>query len=382
MVGGQHVQLIPVCSECALAGEVGVRQTSGQWLAGLALGILALLGVGLGTVGQASAAEARQASAAEAKKASAAKPQKVRFGTNWLAQAEHGGFYQALADGTYARKGLAVTIVPGGPQHNNRLLLAAGKLDFYMGGNMLQPFSAVAQGIPVKVIAAIFQKDPQVLMSRPGQGLDRWEDLKKARIYVAREGLASYFQWLKAEHGFREENTRPYTHNLAPFLADRDAVNEGYGTSEPLAVEKHGGFRPNVFLLADHGFDTYSTTIETRDAMIIREADLTQRFVDASIIGWVNYLNGDPSAANALILKDNPDMTQEQIDFSRARMKQYGLVESGDALRLGVGAMTDARMASFFHRMVKAGLYKPDLDYRASYTLQFVNKGVGLEPAR
>jgi len=312
----------------------------------------------------------------------AAELRKVRFGTNWLAQAEHGGFYQALADGTYARHGLDVSIIPGGPQHNNRLLLAAGRLDFYMGGNMLQPFSAVAEGIPVKVIAAIFQRDPQVLMSRPGQGLDSWDDLKKARIFVGREGLASYFQWLKAEHGFREENTRPYTHNLAPFLADRASVTEGYATSEPLAVEKQGGFKPNVFLLADHGFDTYSTTIETRADTVMRDPDLAQRFVDASILGWRNYLHGDPSAANALILKDNPDMTQEQIDFSRARMKQYGLVESGDALTLGIGAMTDARMESFFRRMAKAGLYRPDLDWRASYTLQFVNRGVGLEAKR
>lgn len=314
--------------------------------------------------------------------ARAAELQKVRFATNWLAQAEHGGFYQALADGTYARHGLDVTIIPGGPQSNNRLLLAAGRLDFYMGGNMLQPFSAVQEGIPVRVVAAIFQKDPQVLMSRPGEGLDTWDSLKNARIFVGREGLASYFQWLKAEHGFREENTRPYTHNLAPFLADPRSVTEGYVTSEPLAIEKQGGFKPNVFLLADHGFDTYSTTIETRNDLISRNPDLVQRFVDASILGWRNYLNGDPSAANALILKDNPDMTQEQIDFSRARMKQYGLVESGDALKLGIGAMTDAHMESFFNRMARAGLYKPDLDWRASYTLQFANKGVGLDAKR
>lgn len=326
---------------------------------------------------------AAQTSAAPA--AATARPgplQKIRFGTNWLAQAEHGGFYQALADGTYAKYGLDVTIVPGGPQANNRLLLAAGRLDFYMGGNMLQPFSAVEQGLPVKVVAAIFQKDPQVLMSRPGVGLDRWDDLKGARVYVGREGLASYFQWLKAEHGFREENTRPYTHNLAPFLADRDAVNEGYGTSEPLAVEKQGGFKPNVFLLADHGFDTYSTTIEAHADRVKTDPDLVQRFVDASILGWRNYLHGDNAAANAMILRDNPDMTQEQIDFSLARMKEYGLVDGGDAQKLGIGAMTEARMQSFFNRMVKAGLYKPDLNWRASYTAQFVNKGVGLDQSR
>ena len=304
----------------------------------------------------------------------------VRFGTNWVAQAEHGGYYQAVADGTYARYNLDVTIVPGGPQANNRMMLPVGRIDFYMGGNMLQAFDAVKENIPTLVVAAIFQKEPQVLLAHPGQGFDRFEDLKKSNdIFVSKEGLATYFQWMKTEFGFREEQTKPYTYNAAPFIANKRAVMQGYLSSEPLAVEKQGGFKPVVHLLADNGFDTYATTIEGRREMVEKQPDVVQRFVDASVIGWANYLYGDREAANAAIKRDNPEMTDEQIAYSISKMKEYGIVDSGDAQKLGIGAMTDARMKSFFDKMVKAGLFKADLDYRKSYTLQFVNKGVGLD---
>jgi len=307
-------------------------------------------------------------------------PTKLRFGTNWVAQAEHGGYYQAVADGTYKRYGLDVEIVPGGPQANNRMLLPVGRIDFYMGGNMIQAFSAVQENIPTLVVAAIFQKEPQVLLAHPGQGYETFADLKKSKdILVSKEGLATYYQWMKTEFGFAEEQTKPYSFNAAPFIANKNAVMQGYLTSEPLAVRKAGGFEPKVFLLADHGFDTYSTTIEARREMVEKRPEVVQRFVEASIVGWTNYLYGDNKAANALIKRDNPEMTDEQIAYSIAKMKEYGIVDSGDTAKLGIGAMTDERMKSFFDKMVKAGLFKADLDYKKSYTLQFVNKGVGLD---
>ncbi|MDJ1158364.1 ABC transporter substrate-binding protein [Chelatococcus sp. SYSU_G07232] len=309
--------------------------------------------------------------------AAASAQDKVRFGTNWVAQAEHGGYYQALVDGTYAKYGLDVTIVPGGPQSNNRMLLPVGKLDFYMGGNMIQAFSAVEEKIPTLVVAATFQKDPQVIIAHPG--MDKWEDLKKATMLISKEGLASYYQWMKSEYGFKEEQVRPYNFNPAPFLADRKAAQQGYLTSEPLQIEKQGGFKPNVFLLADQGFNTYATTIETRLDLVEKRPDLVQRFVDASAIGWYNYLYGDNRKANEAIKKDNPEITDEVIAYSIAKMKEYGIVDSGDALKSGIGAMTEERMKSFFDKMVKAGVVKAGLDYKKSYTLQFVNKGVGLD---
>ncbi|MDC7987687.1 ABC transporter substrate-binding protein [Rhodoplanes sp. TEM] len=303
---------------------------------------------------------------------------KVAFGTNWVAQAEHGGFYQALADGTYRRYGLDVTIVPGGPNANNRILLPVGKLDFYMSANTLQAFDAVEQNVPTVVVAAIFQKDPQVLIAHPG-AVERFADLKRLNLFVSKEGMASYFQWLKAEYGFSDAQVKPYTFNAQPFLADKRSAMQGYVTSEPFAIERQSRIRPVVFLLADQGFSSYSTLIETRRDLVENKPGLVERFVDASIVGWYSYLYGDPSAGNALIRKQNPEMSEDLLAYARERMKTYGIVDSGDAERLGIGAMTDARMAAFFAAMVKAGVTKPTVDFRRSYTLQFVNKRVGID---
>jgi NitT/TauT family transport system substrate-binding protein len=303
--------------------------------------------------------------------------EKVRFGTNWVAEAEHGGFYQALADGTYRRYGLDVTIVPGGPNINNRILLPVGKIDFFMSANTLQSFDAVAHDIPTIVVAASFQKDPQVLIAHPD--VKKFEDLKTRTLFISKEGMASYFQWLKADFGFDEAKVKPYTFNPQPFLADRNSAMQGYVTSEPFAIEQQAHFKPKVFLLADYGFNGYSTLIETRLELVKKRPDLVQRFVDASAIGWYHYLYGDNRPGNDLIKKQNPEMTDALLAYSIAKMKQYGIVDSGDALKFGIGAMTDARMKSFFETMARAGVVDGSLDYRRAYTLQFVNKGVGVD---
>jgi NitT/TauT family transport system substrate-binding protein len=308
---------------------------------------------------------------------SAGAADKVRFGTNWLAEAEHGGYYQAVADGTYAKYGLDVEIVQGGPQAANGILLASGKLDFYMGSDVIEALDALSQNVPFVIVAADFQKDPQMFMSHPGVGLDKITDLVNAPAYVAKG--APYYKWLVSAYGFKEDNIRPYTFNPQPFIADKKSIQQGYITSEPYAVEKVGGFKPNIFLFADLGFSTYSTTIETRADVIAKKPDVVQRFVDASAIGWYHYLYGDNKKANALIQKDNPEMTDDQIAFSIAKLKDYGLVDSGDAAKLGIGAMTDARFKDFYEKMVKAGVEPANLDYKKIYTLQFVNKGVGLD---
>jgi NitT/TauT family transport system substrate-binding protein len=304
---------------------------------------------------------------------------KVSFGTNWVPEPEHGGIYQALADGTYRRYGLDVTIVPGGPNVNNRILLPVGKIDFFMSANTLQSFDAVEQNIPTLAVAAMFQKEPQVLIAHPGQGVDKFEDLKKLTLFISKEGIATYYQWLKADYGFSEAQVKPYTFNPQPFLADKKSAMQGYVTSEPYAIETQGGFKPKVFLLADQGFDAYSTLIETRRDLVERRPDLVQRFVDASDIGWYNYIYGDNRPANDLIKKGNPEMTDGLLAYSVARMKEYGIVDSGDSATLGIGAMTDARLKSFFGKMVRAGVVKPSIDVSRAYTLQFVNKRVGID---
>ncbi|MFT3939641.1 ABC transporter substrate-binding protein [Rhodopseudomonas palustris] len=304
---------------------------------------------------------------------------KVSFGTNWVAEGEHGGFFQAVADGTYKTYGLDVSIVPGGPNVNNRALLIAGKLDFFMTANTLQSFDAVANNVPVVAIAAIFQKDPQVFVSHPESKIETLDDLKPLTLFVSKEGITSYFQWLKSEYGFSEAKVKPYTFNPQPFIIDRRSAMQGYVTSEPFTVEQAAKFKPSVLLLADYGLNGYSTLIETRRDLIDKNPDMIQRFVDASIIGWYNYLYGDNSAGNAMIKQLNPEMTDEMLAYSVDKMKQYGIVDSGDAIKNGIGAMNDERYASFFDKMARAGVVTRGLDFRKAYTLQFINKGVGVD---
>jgi NitT/TauT family transport system substrate-binding protein len=301
----------------------------------------------------------------------------VRFGTNWVAEAEHGGFYQALADGTYKKFGLDVTIVPGGPNVNNRILLPVSKIDFFMSANSLQSFDAVEHNIPTVAVAASFQKDPQVFIAHPD--VSKFEDLKTRTLFVSKEGMATYFQWLKSDYGFNESRVKPYTSNAQPFLADKNSAMQGYVTSEPFVIEQQAHFKPRVFLLADYGFNAYSTLIETRRELVEKKPDLVQRFVDASAIGWYHYIYGDSRPGNELIKKQNPEMTDAMLANSIAKMKEYGIVDSGDSVKLGIGAMTDAQWKSFFDKMVHAGVVKPSLDYKRAYTLQFVNKGVGAD---
>ena len=304
---------------------------------------------------------------------------KLTFATNWKAQAAHGGFYQAVADGTYKKFGLDVTIQQGGPSVNNRPLLPAGRIDFLMTGNLLHSFDNVKNGVPTVVVAAMFQKDPQALLAHPGQGYEAFENLKNAPLaLIAKDGQFSWWQWLKVTHGFKDEALKPYNYNLAPFLANPKAIQQGYSVAEPIYVENQGKFKPVVHLLADHGFSTYSTLIEARTEMVKAKPQLVQRFVDASAIGWVNYLYGNRKAAAALMVKDNPEMSEAEMEASVALMKAQGIVDSGEAAARGIGAMGAPRIADFYAQMVKAGLYQAgDVDLAKVATLQFVNKGVG-----
>jgi NitT/TauT family transport system substrate-binding protein len=313
--------------------------------------------------------------------AHAQQPVKLTMGTNWRAQAEHGGYYQAVATGIYAKHGLDVTIRMGGPQVNHLQLLMAGAIDFNMGSDSFNGLNFVKNNIPGVVIAAIFQKDPRILMAHPGQGNDSLAALKGKPILIAASSRNNYWQFLKAKYGYTDDQIRPYTFNMAPFLADKSTIMQGFLTSEPLKAIKTG-VQPVVHLLADNGYTSYATTLETTQKMVKERPDVVQRFVDATIEGWYSYLYGDRTAANALIKKDNPEMDDEQLTYSNTNMLKYGIVDSGDALKMGIGAMTDARWKEFADTMIKAGVYPADFDVTNGYTLQFVNKGHGMDLKR
>jgi NitT/TauT family transport system substrate-binding protein len=298
----------------------------------------------------------------------------VTYGTNWFAQAEHGGFYQAVATGIYEEHGLDVTIQMGGPQVNGTQLLMGGAVDFFMGYTA-DAIKAIEEGIPKVTVAAMFQKDPQILIAHPDTGAESLEDLKGRPIFVSAAANTTYWPFLVARYGFTEDQKRTYNFNPGPFLADKQAAQQGYLSSEPLAIEKEGGFAPVVFLLADYGYDPYSTTIETRRELVESDPDLVQRFVDASIKGWYSYFE-DPAPGNELIKQANPEMTDEQIAYGIEKMQEYGIAISGEAETQGIGAMTDERWKSFFDTMTEAGVFDAKTDYTQAYTLDFVNKGV------
>ncbi len=304
---------------------------------------------------------------------------KVTFATNWRAQPGHGGFYQALADGTYKKFGLDVTIQQGGPQVNNRPMLPAGKIDFLMTGNMLMPFDNLKQGVPTTVVAAYFQKDPQILIAHPGQGYEKFSDLTQAKsILLAKDGQISYFQWMKKAYGFRDEQVRAYNFSLSQFLADKKSVQQGYATSEPISVEQQAGFKPLTFSLAEAGWSTYGMVIETRKDMVEKKPDVVKRFVEASNIGWYNYLYGNRKAADDLIRQSNPDITAAYTDKSIAILREH--IDTGDALTQGIGAISPARIKDFHAKTVEAGLFSAgQIKPEDAFTTQFVNKGTGLD---
>jgi len=308
-----------------------------------------------------------------------ASAESVAFGTDWKAEAEHGGFYQAIATGIYQRYGLDVTLRPGGPQVNHAQLLAAGVLDFNIASNSFVPLNFVREQIPMVAVAAIFEKDPSVLIAHPGQSDDSLAALKDRPIMISGDTRVTSWLFLKQKFGYTDDQIRPYSFSVAPFLADPKAIQQGYLTSEPFIIEKEG-VHPVVLLLADAGYGSYGALIETSEKLVRDKPDLVQRFVDASIEGWYSYLHGDPTPGNTLIKHDNPEMTDALIAYGMEKMKAYGIVDSGEAKQNGIGAMSEARWRDFFDTVVKAGLYPAEMDFRKAYTLQFVNKKVGLAP--
>ena len=309
----------------------------------------------------------------------AAVAQSVTFGTDWKAEAEHGGYYQAIATGIYRGHGLDVALRQGGPQVNHAQLLAAGRLDFNLAPNSFGPLNFASQNIPIVAVAAIFQKDPSVLIAHPGQGNDSLAALKGKPVMIGSDTRVTSWAFLKSKFGYTDDQIRPYAFSVAPFLAQPKAIQQGYLSSEPFTIEAQG-VKPVVLLLADAGYASYGSLIQTSDKLAHDRPDLVQRFVDASIEGWYSYLYGDPAPANELIKRDNPEMTDALLAYGIAKIKEYGIVVSGDAKTLGIGAMTDARWRDFFDTMSKVGVYSKDLDLRKAYTLQFVNKKVGMRP--
>lgn len=303
----------------------------------------------------------------------AAAQERLVFATDWRAQAEHGGFYQAIAAGLYKAKGLDVTLRQGGVGMDPQQLLAAGAIDAAMGSNGYFTLNLVEAGAPVVTVAALFQKDPVILMSHDRPDVNSLADMKGKPIAIGDPTVHTIWRYLKSRYGYEDAQIRKYTFNIAPFLVNKQAIQQGYATSEPLTAMK-GGVKPKVFLLADDGYLSYAATIMVRKDLVSKRPEIVRAFVEASIEGWKQYLHGDPAAANALIKRDNPEMDDETLAYAREKMIAYGLVESGDALKQGIGTMSPDRWDAFTKQMVALGIYKPGIDWRQGVDFSFLPK--------
>jgi len=313
-----------------------------------------------------------------ARRARAQSLDKLSFHTDWRAQAEHGGYYQAIAAGLYRKHGIECDLRQGGPSLNISALLLAGRVDMIMS-NSFEAFTYVRENAPFHTIAAIFQKDPQVLIGHPGSGLDGFDKLKGRTLLIGNGGRVTYWPYLRRKYGLKDEQLRPYNFNMAPFLADRNAVQQGFLSSEPFSIGKAIGRPPEVLLIADAGFAAYQATIAISAKLATEKKELIQRFVDATLEGWSQYLAGGPAteAANALIKRDNPEQTDERMAYAVKVLNARGIVRSGDALTGGIGAMSDARWKTFYDSMVDVDVLPRGLDVARAYSLEFVNKGIG-----
>ena len=306
---------------------------------------------------------------AVASPATQAQEEKFIYMTNWYAQAEHGGFYQAVATGLYKKLGLDVTVKMGGPQVNIMQIMAAGQADCVMGSSDLQMMQVRESGVPVVTVATIFQKDPQVLIAH--EDVKTFEQMKGKTILIAQSANRGYWPWVKTKFGLSDEQTRPYTFNIQPFVADKNVVQQGYLTSEPYAIQK-AGVKANTLMFSDYGYPAYATTISCMDKTVKERAKAVAAFVRGSAEGWKSYL-ADPAPGNALIKKDNPNMTDDQLAYSVAKLKETGMVLGGDAAKLGVGVMTDARLKASFDFLVSAKLLDPaKIDLASAFPTSFV----------
>ncbi len=305
---------------------------------------------------------------------------RVSFVTNWKAQAEHGGFYQAQAAGLYRRAGLEVELRPGGPQVNPAQLLLGGRVDMSMGNGMTA-LNFVQQGLPFLCIGAVFQKDMVVLIGHPGTGFTGFEALRGRTVLISAEPRATWWPFLREKYGLRDEQVRPYTFSLQPFLADKMLVQQGYLGSEPFSL-RAAGVEPDTLLLHDAGFENYGTTVNIGARTLAERREVIGRFMDATMEGWDQYLKGpaggfDTAAANAMIRAQNPEMTDDLIAFGTRMMNEAGIVRSGDAATLGIGAMTEERWGRFHRTVAEVGVVPRELDWRRAFDLSFVNNGIG-----
>ena len=303
--------------------------------------------------------------------------EKLSFLTTWRAQAEHGGYYQAVAKGFYQACGLDLTIRQAGPGIDGKQLLVAGAVDMIIASyNDTAPLVNVA-GFPAKAVMAMFQKNPQILMTHADNGINTLADMKDKPISISAASRTTFWPFLRAKYGFTDAQLRSYSGQIAPFLVDKMMIQQALITNEPRRVQVETGKLPKSFLLADFGYHAYASTLLVPQRLLDAKSEAVQCFVNGSILGWIDFMK-NPAPGVELIRKDNPDNPDDVVAYAIKMIGEAGILESAETAKNGLGTMSDARWKAHTEMLQDAAIVPKDFDYRRAYTLQYINKRIGI----
>ncbi len=289
----------------------------------------------------------------------------VAFQTDWYPQPEHGGFYEALLKGYYRDQGLDVTILPGGPMNVAEQLVSTGTAQFAMGSSD-HLLEADSQGEPLVAVGATMQTDPQGIMVHAGSPVRTFTDLD-GRAIAVKTG-STWFEYIVRRYNLRNAREIPATYSIANFLADPNYIQQIFVTSEPFFARKAGA-EVRTLLISQTGYSPYRVFFTSR-SYLAQHPDVVAKFTRASIRGWRDYIQ-DPSLVNARLLRLNPALAPEQMQFTWQALREGHFVDGGDPA--DTGRMEPERWAAMYAQLSGLKLMAHPIDPATAYTLAYCN---------
>ena len=272
---------------------------------------------------------------------------KVGFQLDWFPSAEHGGHFEALVKNYYRDAGLDVTIVPGGPGASGMQKVALGQIEFAMGRSD-DVILAVQHGLPLLIVGAQMQHDPQAILLHEESPVKTFRDLDGKSVMAAPG--SNWIAFLQARYGIHF-GIFPLDFGLARFMADKNFIQQCFISNEPYYVGLQG-VKTRALLIADGGYDPYRV-IFTSQTFAREHPEAVRAFLAASARGWLEFLHGDSTEAGARIQRESPTQTPPLIAFSIAAMKSYRLVEGDPAKGERIGLITPARLTGMVQTLVQ-----------------------------
>lgn len=299
---------------------------------------------------------------------------RLRFASGGATGAELGGFYQALANGAYEKRGLTVEILAGAAGADAPALLAASAVELAFARDSFAPLRLIGSGAPVKAVAAFFQKDPAVLIARPERGEEGFPPVEGRAVFMSDRDRAGVWSWLNGRDGFTADQARvqPPQALLDAFAGERESLLLGRLTDGDLdRVRRRIDAVPRRRLPADDGYPGYGALVVAPNAFARDNAQALRAFIAASVEGWRDYVHGEGARGDALIRRAAPDTAQAALDAAREALKANAVVDGGDAALYGLGAMTPDRWQAFAEQTAAAFIDGAP-DWREAFTTQYL----------